>query len=154
MEKKGTPVLVTLLGAARSDAGEMDEPIRLMTTGELKPLTNGYMLRYQESQPDEGAGSVTTQDIILMMQPGRVTMTRLGAFGTSMVFVKDRRFEGAYRTPYGEMGMALFATQVSVNVGPERGSVYLEYQLDIQGSYAAMHTLKLEYAASEPAPQC
>lgn len=154
MEKKGTPVLVTIAGASRGEHGEMDEPIKLMTTGELKPTTSGYMLRYQESQTDEGSGTVLTQDIILMMQPGRVTMTRLGDYGATMVFVKDRRFEGAYRTPFGELDMALFATQVSVSVAADHGSVYLEYQLDLQGNYAAMHTLRLDYVISEEARPC
>lgn len=149
MEKQGTPVLLTLLATSKNERGEANEPIRLMTTGELKKAPSGYMLRYQESQTDENDGSVLTQDIILMLQEGRVTMTRLGDYGTSMVFVKDRRFEGAYRTPFGELEMALFATQVHVNVGPEKGSVHLEYQLDIQGGFASMHTMQLEYSAGE-----
>lgn len=148
MKKEGRHVVVTLLGAAKNDQGEAEEPIRLITTGELKKTPSGYMLRYQESQTDDGDGSVLTQDILLMMQPGRVNMTRLGPFGTSMVFVKDRRFEGVYHTPYGDMGMALFATQVDVDLHDEQGSVYLEYQLEMQGNYVSMHTMQLAYQTS------
>jgi len=151
-QKKGLPVLVTVAGASKNDLGEMEEPIKLMTTGELKPTPSGFMLKYQESQEDNGV--VVTQDIILMMQPGRVTMTRLGDFGTTMVFVKDRRFEGAYRTPFGELDMALFATQVQVKLQPDHGSVYLEYQLEVQGNYASMHTLQLDYVAGEGTRPC
>lgn len=154
MEREGTPVLLTMTGSARNERGEAEEPVKLMTTGVLKPSASGYMLRYQESQTDEGDGSVMTQDIILLMQPGRVTMTRLGDFGTSMVFVKDRRFEGVYHTPYGDLDMALFATQVSVSLAPDHGSVSLEYQLDLQGNYVSMHTLRLEYVAGEDAQPC
>lgn len=142
-------VLVTLAGASKNEMGQAEEPIKLITTGELKPTPSGYMLRYQESQTDDSDGSVMTQDIVLMMQPGRVSMNRLGDFGTSMVFVKDRRFEGVYRTPYGDMDMALFATQVDVDLAEDKGSVYLEYQLDFAGGFASMHTMRLEYAASE-----
>lgn len=151
MNKKdeGRHVLVTLMGAAKNDVGEAEEPIRLMTTGELKATPSGYMLRYQESQTDDSDGSVMTQDIILLMQPGRVSMNRLGDFGTSMVFVKDRRFEGVYRTPYGDMDMALYATRVDVELSEDRGSVYLEYQLDFAGGFASMHTMRLEYMASD-----
>jgi len=149
MKDKGRHVLVTLLGAAKNEQGETEEPIRLMTTGELKATPNGYILRYQESQTDDSDGSVMTQDIVLMMQPGRVSMNRLGDFRTSMVFVKDRRFEGVYRTPYGDMDMALFATQVDVDLGEDRGGVYLEYQLDFAGGFASMHTMQLEYVASD-----
>lgn len=149
LKDKSRHVLVTLLGAAKNERGEAEEPIRLMTTGELKNTPSGAILRYQESQTDDSDGSVMTQDIILMMQPGRVSMNRLGDFGTSMVFVKDRRFEGVYRTPYGEMDMALYATQVDVHLEEDRGSVYLEYQLDFAGGFVSMHTMKLEYVASD-----
>lgn len=149
LKDKSRHVLVTLLGAAKNERGEAEEPIRLMTTGELKNTPSGAILRYQESQTDDSDGSVMTQDIILMMQPGRVSMNRLGDFGTSMVFVKDRRFEGVYRTPYGEMDMALYATQVDVYLEEDRGSVYLEYQLDFAGGFVSMHTMKLEYVASD-----
>ena len=45
--------------------------------------------------------------------------------------------------------MALYATQVSTSLFPDHGSVHLEYQLDVQGSFAAMHTLQLEYVAGD-----
>lgn len=146
---KGTSVVVTIHSASKNDIGEMEEPIRLMTTGELVRSPGGYVLRYEESQTDEGDGTVLTQEILLMMQPGRVSMTRLGAFGTSMVFVKDRRFEGVYHTPYGDMDMAIFATQVSMDLSDDKGSLFLEYQLDMQGGFVSMHQLQLEYAASK-----
>lgn len=147
--EQGRRVLVTLSGAARNDLGEADEPIKLLTTGEVTTIEGGYLLRYEESQTDESDGSVMTQEILLLIEPNQVTMTRLGDFGTSMVFVKDRRFEGVYRTPYGDMGMALFATRVDVDAAPDHGSIYLEYQLDFQGGYASMHTMQVDYVASD-----
>ena len=92
MKEQIIPVLVTLSGS--SDASGQEDTIRVMTKGQLRQTPSGYMLRYQETQTDEGDGSVMTQDIILNMQPGRVSMTRLGDYGTTMVFVKDTRFEG------------------------------------------------------------
>lgn len=144
-------VLVTLSGAARNELDEAEEPIRLLTTGELTPVQGGCLLRYEESQTDESDGSVMTQEILLLMEPHQVTMTRLGDFGTSMVFMKDRRFEGVYHTPYGDMGMALFATQVDVDIAEDHGSVYLEYQLDFQGGYVSMHTMQVDFVVSDPA---
>ena len=93
MKKNGTRVLVMLTGSTLDERGNPEEPVRVMTTGELKPTpSGGYMLRYQESQEDDATGETLTQEVLLLMQSGRVTMTRLGDFGTTMVFVKDRRF--------------------------------------------------------------
>lgn len=152
MEKKNTPVLVTLVSGSHADGSVPEELIRLRCQGELKETTNGYMLRYQEVQTDEETHQTVSQDVILGLQPDRVTMTRLGAFGTTMVFVKDRRFEGAYHTPYGDLAMALFATQVNCRLGPDKGSVHLEYQLDMQGSYAAVQTIDVTYTAEGASP--
>ena len=153
MEKKTRPVLVTLVSSAHTEGAEPEETIRLRCQGELRETANGYMLRYQEVQTDDETGKTVSQDVILGLQPGRVTMTRLGAFGTTMVFVKDRRFEGAYHTPYGDLGLALFATQVVCKTGPDAGTVHLEYQLDMQGSYAAVQTIDVSYVA-EGAATC
>ena len=153
MNKNAKPVLVTLVSGSHSGDSEPEELVRLRCQGELKETNTGYLLRYQEVQTDEETGKTVSQDVILSLQPDRVTMNRLGAFGTTMVFVKDRRFEGAYHTPYGDLGLALFATQVSCRLGPDSGSVHLEYQLDMQGNYAAVQTIDVTYTA-EGAPAC
>lgn len=147
MEQKIRPVLVTLMSSAHTGGNEEDAPIRLRCRGHLRETAGGYMLRYQEVQTDDDSGQSVTQDVILGLQKDRVTMTRLGSFGTTMVFVKDHRFEGAYHTPYGDLGLALYPTQVVCQAGPESGFVHLEYQLDMQGSYAAVQTIDVTYTA-------
>lgn len=139
------PVLVTLRSSARH--GEEETPVmNLRCSGQLRETSSGYMLRYTEVQKDEDTGATVAQDVILALQPDRVTMTRLGDYGTTMVFIKDRRFQGAYHTPYGDLELALFATQVNVTATPESGSVHLEYQLDMQGSFAAVQVIDVTYA--------
>lgn len=150
MANETKPVLVTLRSASRN--GEEETPVMsLRCQGMLRPTSTGCMLRYQEVQKDEDSGNIVSQDVILAMQPDRVTMTRLGDYGTTMVFIKDRRFEGAYHTPYGDLELALYATQVHVQMTPEGGSVHLEYQLDMQGSYAAVQVIDVSYIFAEGA---
>lgn len=152
MENNVKPVWVTLISSSRTDDAEQEQPIRMRCQGQLRETSGGFMLRYQEIQTDDATGQSQTQDVILSLQPGRVTMNRLGPFGTTMVFVKDRRFEGAYRTPYGDLELALFATQVTCQAGPESGYVHLEYQLDMQGSYAAVQTIDVTYTTEGALP--
>ena len=146
MANDAKAVLVTITSFARTDTEE-DAPMRLRCRGQLKETPGGYMLRYQEVQTEEGTGQSISQDVILGLQPHRVTMTRLGGYGTTMVFVKDRRFEGAYHTPYGDLELALYATQVDCRLGAESGSIHLEYQLDMQGNYASVQVIDVTYAA-------
>ena len=147
MESDLIPVRLTLESASRDDDGAMDTPIRIMTTGKLKPTTTGFMLRYVESATDEGTGEVMSSPVTLTLQPDRVVMNRAGEFGSTMVFVKDTRFQGLYHTPYGDMGLALYTTHVYCKASREKGTVRLEYQIDMNGSYASTQTISLDYVA-------
>ncbi len=155
METKMTPVIVSLSSYARGERGEKESPVRLLCHGRLRAAADGYMLRYQEVQKDDGTGETNVQDVILNMQMGdtpRVTMTRLGDYGTTMVFVKDCRFEGAYRTPFGDLGLALYAMQVQCKLAEDHGHVHLEYQLDMQGSYSAVQCIDISYCTEGSQP--
>ncbi|MBQ8537611.1 MAG: DUF1934 domain-containing protein [Clostridia bacterium] len=136
-------VLVSITGQAQA-LGQTADEIRLMTTGTLTPTLTGYQLDYQESQPD----GTSVQDIRLEMTPTRVTMTRTGEYGSTMVFEKGRQFEGVYHTPFGEMDLAVFPTKVRVEMGEEAGKIHLQYQLNFQGSIATMNDLTVQYRKS------
>lgn len=154
MDMKPIPVLVTLSSYAKGEHGEKEQPIKLMCHGKLKLTADGCILKYQEIQQDD-TGATNAQDVILNIQPKdgpRVTMTRLGDYGTTMVFVKDRRFEGAYHTPYGDLALALYAMQVQCKVAEDYGSVHLEYQLDMQGSYSAVQCIDVSFCAESSTP--
>lgn len=155
MDNNMIPVIVHLSSYTKVEHGEREDCVRLLCHGRLRAASDGYLLRYQEVQRDEETGENNTQDVILSMQKGdtpRVTMTRLGDYGTTMVFVKDRRFEGAYRTPYGELSLALYATQVQCKLEADCGSVHLEYHLDMQGNYSALQCIDISYCAEGSQP--
>ena len=154
MDMKPIPVLVTLSSYAKGEHGEKEQPIKLMCHGKLKPTADGCMLKYQEVQQDD-TGATQAQDVILNIQQKdgpRVTMIRMGDYGTTMVFVKDRRFEGAYHTPYGDLALALYAMQVQCKVEEDHGHVHLEYQLDMQGSYSAVQCIDVSFCAESNKP--
>ena len=150
MDNHQTPVFINLLAIAKYD--QMPEyPIQFMTTGKLFYKDSGEaQLQYVESQQDEVTGEITRPDITLQFSGSKVTMQRNGSFSNTMVFSSGKRFEGIYRTPYGEMDMAVFTKEAACRIGNHEGSVHLKYQLQIQGSYASTNELHLEYRA-EPA---
>ena len=146
------PVLLSLSTLSQTDptGREAADPIRMLVPGDLTIEDGVYTIRYQESQPNEETGTVATQQIVLTLAPGRVTMSREGVFSTTMVFVRGQRFEGAYRTPYGDLEMAVYATRADCELSPTAGSVHLQYTLDMQGAFAAMNTLEITWAARLP----
>lgn len=135
------PVLLSVTGTTKQPY-PADDSVHLVTTGTLTVMPAGYRIEYRENQPD----SDDYQDICLDLDEKRVTMTRVGGYATSMVFEKDRRFEGVYETPFGNLDMAVYATRVFCRLNEERGEVQLQYQLDLQGHFAAVHDLRIKYA--------
>ena len=139
-------VLINLLAIARYEHTP-DYPIQFMTRGKLIMEKNdSARLEYTESQQDEETGEIISSLITLSMEKNRVTMTRQGDYSNTMVFVPEQRFEGVYRTPYGDMDMAVTSRGVQCSIGEKKGSVHLKYQLDLQGAYASTNELHLEYA--------
>ncbi|MBQ6951179.1 MAG: DUF1934 domain-containing protein [Clostridia bacterium] len=145
---KGTQVLLSVSGWSQAQGDETPDPVRLLTTGTLTGQPDAWRIDYTETQP----GEHDAHDVVVKMQKGVVTMERKGAYATSMVFEKGRRFEGSYHTPYGALDMGIFATQVKYAVDEQKtGEVNLKYQLDLQGQFAAMHELRIRFCPSQKA---
>lgn len=152
MNKSTTPVLVTLKSYTRNERGEKEDTIELICRGKMRAVSDGYLLRYTEVQTDEDTGENISQDVMMQLQKSRVSMTRMGDFGTTMVFVKDTRFESDYHTPYGDLRMALYALQVQTDLHDDRGHVHLEYQLDVQGNHTGVQCVDLSYCKAGVRP--
>ena len=149
MSEKETPVLINLLATARYDQTP-DYPIQFMTRGKLLMEKDGKaLIEYTESLQDDDTGETVNAHVSLHMEGNRVTMIRRGDVSNTMVFIPRQRFEGLYQTPYGDMNMGVYARDVQCRIGPERGSIHLKYQIDVQGTYTSSNELHLEYTAEQ-----
>lgn len=144
MKQLSIPVLLSVTGQSQQD-GQQEERIHMVTTGHLSKTSQGFSLKYEETQPESGE----TSQITLAMEPGSVTMSRNGSYATSMVFEKGRRFQGNYHTPMGDLEMGIFATRVQYHASEDKGDVSLQYQLDLQGQFVAMHELRVHFVRQD-----
>ena len=145
MKKK--EVLLSVSGWSQGQDEEKEDTVRLLTTGFLSRQGEDWRIDYTETQDGNDA-----HDITLTMGRGVVMMQRKGPYQTSMVFEKGRRFEGSYVTPFGDLDMGIFSTKVRYSVDEAaEGEVQLQYQLDLQGQFAAMHELKIRFCPAHKA---
>lgn len=135
-------VLLSITGLSKTQ-GIPDNAIKLFTTGYLSGEGDSWKLRYSETSPDDVKDR---NHVTLTMNNGMVTMTNSQQKGADMVFVRGSRFQGVYRTPYGELDMAVFPSVVNYRIGDESGEINLSYQLDFDGQYASDHELHIIYA--------
>ena len=144
---KTKPVRLTVIGTAYNRQQE-EEAMHMTTFGTLSGNSKEWKLRYTERRTD----SNEKHDITMTMGDGMVTVARKGAFASDLVFRQGHRFEGSYHTPYGDLSMGIYPTQVDYSVNPEGdGAVSLRYQLDIQGRYASVHNLDIAFETNKKA---
>ena len=142
---KSRPVKLTVTGVAYNRSEE-DEAMRMTTFGTLSGSPKLWKLRYTERQAD----SDEKHDITMTMGEGMVTVARKGAFASDLVFRQGHRFEGSYHTPYGDLSMGIYPTQVDYSVNKDGdGEVSLRYQLDIQGRYTSVHKLDIAFETNK-----
>lgn len=133
------PVLISLKSNAHRDEVSEDETMSMLTSGQLEVDDTSAVIRYEESIDE----SVPPQQVEVLIEDESVTMNRGGAYSTQMVFRLGCRYEGQYRTPYGDMDLALYCTKLAYDIGDDGGTLELSYQLDINGKFAAMHDMEL-----------
>jgi len=71
-------------------------------------------------------------------------MQRDGDYATQLIFRRGQRYEGIYRTPFGEMDVAVFCTRLSYDLNEDGGEIVLMYQMDMNGTFAAMHQMHMQ----------
>lgn len=150
MDASPTPILLTQTSAARGENGRLEEAMQLMMPGTLEKRADAWLLHYEETLEDESDHTQITHDVKVQVKGGRVTLLRRGPYGMLMVLEKGKRYEGSYHTPYGDMPIAVYPTQVQTSIGPDKGWIRLEYQLDMQGGFVSVRRMHLEYAAQGP----
>jgi len=137
MEK--IPVLISIRSNAHRDEAVEDETMTMLTSGILELDDEKAVIHYEETLDE----SLPAQKVSVTVQEECATMCRGGAYSTQMVFRMGCRYEGQYRTPFGEMDLAVYCTRLVYDLGDDGGALELSYQLDLNGQFAAMHDLEL-----------
>ena len=147
MEK--IPVLVSIRSNAHREEAVEDETMTMLTSGTLELDDEKAIIRYEETLDE----SLPAQPVVVTVEEECATMTRGGAYSTQMVFRMGCRYEGQYKTPFGEMELAVYCTRLGYDLGDDGGAVELSYQLDLNGRFAAMHDLELRLIRQDNEPQ-
>ena len=124
-------------------SGRDEDRIEFMTAGTLETRGNTTYISYDETAISGMEGFKTS----LIIEPGKVTMSRSGAEmqETVMEFVKGRRYHGLYSTPYGSIGMELLTNDVSGIVADgEIEKLSIDYDLSLKGISESRNTIDIE----------
>lgn len=122
-----------------------DAVTELTTTGSVDGTADDLRIGYVET--DEAMrGCMTT----LHIENRRLaTMTRTGAYAAALTIEQDRRHNCLYSTPFGEMMMGFYGKRVDVALGPQRGTVSLDYTIDLNTSPFAEVSMQIDLRIKE-----
>lgn len=123
-----------------SSNDEEREKTELITTADFKYENSRFYLTYDESILSECDETVETT---LEIGADYIILTRKGIVTSEMIFIKDRHTLTQYNTPYGEIHINIFTSQLDVDIDENGGSISIDYVIDYENKCIIKNELKI-----------
>lgn len=139
-------VIISIKGKQSYEDVE-DETIELVTEGLLNKEGEGeYTLSYQESELTGLEGTLTT----FQVEPGCITLLRMGEVNSQMVFQPGRRHFSLYETPYGALSVGINTRKMRANLDERGGEIEIDYAIEIDHAVAGENMFHIDVREKEP----
>ncbi len=142
-------VIISILGKQLYDGSEQDS-MELVTEGKLVQEEESLRLSYEESELTGMVGTTT----LFQVEPRRVTLLRIGAVSSEMVFEQGKRHTSLYNTPYGSMEVGIKARKLNSTLTMQGGKLEIDYDIEIDHRLAGQNLFRIEVREAESAPTC
>ena len=119
------------------------EIIELVTEGTLEDCDDGWKVCYEESDLTGLKGVTTT----FLVQPGIITLTRIGPLSSQMVFQEGVYHESLYQMEFGALMITVCAAKVSYDITYAGGTIDLTYGIEIENNAAGVIDYHLDIKA-------
>ena len=129
--------IIKIVGTQTVD--DEKDVIELTTSGTLQQVENGWQLCYHESEATGMEGTVTTLDIT----PGKLSLMRNGSHPSMLILEKNRRHHCNYQTPYGNIDLGTYTSQLDYDLDQNGGEVSFSYTLGFNGGVNSAHTIHI-----------
>ncbi len=137
MEKK---ILLKFSSENGYAEGEADK-VEFVTEGSLFEKSGKYYLKYTEMFDKDAEASKTTMKI----EENKVTILRYGEVNTQMVLECGKKNMNYYETPCGSLLVGVIADTMSIDVGGPKGSIKLNYDVEINNALTSRNNVILTY---------
>ncbi len=129
--------IIKIVGTQTVD--DEKDVIELTTSGTLEQVENGWQLCYHESEATGMEGTVTTLDL----SPGKLSLMRNGSHPSMLILEKNRRHHCNYQTPYGNIDLGTYTSQLDYDLDQNGGEVSFSYTLGFNGGVNSAHTIHI-----------
>ncbi len=123
-------------GQEHDETGE----ITISTTGTYREQGETSFITYKEYDEENPKLCRTA---VLKVQPGMVTMSRLGT-DTLLVLEKGKRHLCFYDTGFGELSVGIFTSSMESSLSSSGGVLSVKYTLDIDSALSSSNEIEVE----------
>ena len=112
----------------------------LVTSGRMTISDGLYSISYDDSEATGFPGSTTN---IVVRGSEYASVSRTGATVSDLVMETGKKHHCHYETPYGTMNIGVY-THVIENFLEEKGTIYMQYTIDINSGYISDNEIILK----------
>lgn len=116
-----------------------EESSELLTTGSIRFFSNGYKIRYRETQEGFDGCFIT----LSVEGENKVVMSRSGAIASEMIMELSKKHLCVYSRPEGSFSMGVYTKKISSQMAESGGKLTFVYSLDINGNYLSENFLEV-----------
>ena len=138
----GKTVILSIRGCQRYSDQEPNT-VELVTEGILEEITNGWEVRYEESDLTGLQGVTTT----FRVEGKMITLIRTGKLNSTMVFEEGITHDSLYQIEFGALLLTVCATKVEWDITPDGGVIDLAYSIVVEHSAAGTIDYHLDIKA-------
>lgn len=132
--------IVVALKSIQRDINGEDTVIELVSSGEYHEKNDTKYIMYQESEVTGMEGVHTT----IKVKPHSVVLIRNGKVAMRNEYVLGETHQTVYRTPFGELHMAVKTHELSSNIQDGVGTLHLGYDVSVSDEWQYYNQLDIE----------
>lgn len=134
MKKDAVIKIVSLQRTENGDnSGEMS------VIGSVSYENEKTVIEYIEDNEETGPEETT----ITVLNDRTVSIVRNGQFSSEMTVERNSRHLTFYRTPYGELTMGIYGTQVDFSKRENGAVLKFKYELDFNNGFVSENTMNI-----------
>ena len=132
-----TNAVIKIVSLQRTENG--DNSSEMSVVGTLLYEDEKAIIEYIENNEETGPEETT----ITVSDNDTVSIVRHGQFSSEMMVEKGKRHLTFYRTPYGELTMGIYGTNVDFSKDEKGATLKLKYDLDFNNGFVSENTMKI-----------
>ena len=129
--------VIRIVSMQRTENG--DNAGEMTVTGALICEEDKSIIEYIENNEETGPEETT----ITVFDNNTVSIVRRGQFSSEMMVEKNARHHTFYSTPYGELTMGIYGSQVEWSKDDKGGVLKMKYSLDFNNGFVSENTMKI-----------